>query len=99
MIERVTESEQPLPGGIVHFKDRAIRPNLRIIVTRQPAIIRVRARAMTLMSRLAKSKICHDRGTTAEYTQATVMTSMRCCFAIGPQNSLGAPAIFPAART
>ena len=43
--------------------------------------------------------ICQERGAIAEYKQTSVMTSIRCCFAIGPQNSLGPPAIFPAART
>src|SRR4029077_5649389 len=99
MIEGVTESKQPLPCRVVHLKARAIRLNLRRTVMTQPAIIRVRARLMTPTSRLSKWKICHDRGTTTEYRQAMVMTSIRCCLAIGPQNSLGPPAIFPAART
>jgi hypothetical protein len=60
----------------------------------QPAIIRVRARLMMPTSKPSKWKICHDRGTITEYRQAMVITSIRCCLAIGPQNSSGEPAIF-----
>jgi hypothetical protein len=54
MIERVTESEQPVPGRVVHLKARAIRLNLRRTVMTQPAIIRVRARLMTPTSKSSK---------------------------------------------
>jgi len=60
----------------------------------QPAIIRVRARLIMPTSKPSKWKICHDRGTITEYRQAMVITSIRCCLAIGPQNSSGEPAIF-----
>jgi len=54
MIERVTESEQPLPGGVVHLKARAIRLNLRRTVMTQPAIIKLRTRLMTPTGKSSK---------------------------------------------
>src|SRR6266481_2046663 len=99
IVKSMTKPKQPLPCHIVHLKACAIRFSLRTIVIQQPTIITPSPRLITPTSNLSKCKICHGRGTTAEYRQITVITSIRCCFAIGPQNSLGAPAIFPAART
>src|SRR5437016_14593626 len=98
MIERVTESKQPLPRGVVHLKPRAIRCSLRTTVTRQPAIIRLRERVMKPIMRLAKWKIWHYCGTTAEKTHAALTNSLRWYIAIAPRHSLGAVTIFPAAR-
>ena len=43
--------------------------------------------------------LCQAAGAAAQKIATIVERNIRCCFAIGPQNSFGAPAPFPTART
>src|SRR5262249_30449513 len=95
--------EEALAEGVVHgraFRSaRAVRRRRRTAVTRPPATTSARAAATTPLPGSAASEGCQAVGARPAYSAASVRTAMRCCLAIGPQNSCGAPAALPWART
>src|SRR5262249_18323278 len=95
--DRVVESaaviEQALPGrwghGLPFCKAAAMRSSRGPAVTSPSTMMRARPAAIS--PRPCSSAGCQPAGVNPQYTATTVTINMRCCLAIGPQKSLGAP--------
>src|SRR5438477_7570317 len=99
--KRMREGDVPPLANVHHAPSPrrsapTMRRTRRQIVTMPPMIT-------TISTRLGSSSPamtgCHPCGASADHSPSAMISNIRCCFAIGPEKSLGPPAALPAART